>query len=527
MFKNLRLLTGFAAVCLNQFQGLNAQSFAPTASAQNFNIFMKSSFTATSGTIQGPIALGSNLTLGGTVTFAAANSGTYPTGLANNASNYGAAIGGKVVHNSGSLSAVTTGSIRLADATGSHVWYTNAGNVPVNTKLTSAAGAFTSTPALQAGNIQAAGTATGNTGIDFNAAFLDFIDFSTRINSWQGSADPSLNKITIPSTANPHITLVTDRINYVNLNAAGLANLASRGQLVFDNHPLENRILVVNVNAPGTVTWTPPNTGGFDIADGAFVIWNFYNTTSLTINGNKFVPGTVLAPLASLNFTNSNGALGQLISDNITLASGNAVIRYLPFRTTLSDLPEAIILPLHSIQLHGILNGRTVELLWDVEEEVDIATYIVERSTDGINFSQAGEVRSTGDHARYTYGYNDLEPDLTVPVLSYRIKVVENSGHFFYSAIKSLKITRQGDWVYWPNPVKSVLNLSFRTAFAGKAQLRIVNAAGQVLVQQSIQTQAGLNQATLNNLEFLVPGTYFLELFDERRERIGVGKIIK
>ncbi|RYY65169.1 MAG: hypothetical protein EOO12_07700 [Chitinophagaceae bacterium] len=96
-------------------------------------------------------------------------------------------------------------------------------------------------------------------------------------------------------------------------------------------------------------------------------------------------------------------------------------------------------LPQHRIHLRGLLRSGVLELLWDITDEVDIASYTVERSTDGTAFTAIGEVRSSGNHSRYTYQFRDNRPALASPTNYYRIQVRERSGGRFYSATKTLQ----------------------------------------------------------------------------------------
>lgn len=468
--------------------------------------------------------MGTNLVLNGTTSFGTASSGKYPTNTTNDASNYGLAIGGQVLYNSGTASTLTNGNFRITNAAGTRVWYTNASNVAANTRLTTAAGAYTSTPALQSGHQQPVGSAVGSTGIDFTSAFADFEEFSIRISSWKTNNDTRLNHITLPAGNNPHILLVTGKINYINLTGAQLTALGTTN-LQFDNRPTADRILVVNVDLSGAYTWTPPNLPGFTDSDGSFILWNFYTTTGLTINGTRSIAGTVFAPTADISFTNTNGVFGQLIGRSLAISGGT--VRYNPFTTTLADLPEAIVLPLRSIELRGIRSGNSVELLWDVVDEVDIASYTVERSTNGTDFSRVGEVRSSGDHARYTYQFQDLQPGLASPTIFYRILVSENDGTRYYSRVKSLHNTVRPRWQQWPNPVVGELNLSFEATGTGRAQLRLINMAGQVVLRQDVMTRSGLNQLQVQQIGSLQPGAYYLEILNEQNERIGSSKVIK
>ncbi|RYY93401.1 MAG: choice-of-anchor A family protein, partial [Chitinophagaceae bacterium] len=435
---------------------------------------------------------------------------------------FGVVIAGKMAYNSGGLSRVLRGQIRLANAIGTTVWYANGS--AVNTKLTASGAAFTSTPALQAARTQTVGSVTSSTGLDIAAAFVEFMDYNARINTWRASTDPRINHIALPAGPNPTITLVADRINYMNVTRDQLSGINS--SLTLAGAPLAaNTILVVNVNLGQPYVWSPPNMSSLPASAGSFIVWNFYNASTLQINGNRAVYGTVLAPTAALNFSNNNGAFGQLIARSLTL--GNALIRYQLFSSTLPDVPEAIILPLRSISLSGALSGSNVDLQWEVIDEVAIAEYGIERSSNGTDFTEVGVVPSSGDHSRFTYRFSDVAPDLRAPLVYYRIAVRERDGSHHFSAVKAVKQVRDGLWKLWPNPVTDRLHLRYWSGSGGAARIRLLGPGGQLLRDEPATLQTGLNQVTLAGLLQLAPGAYYVELLNERGERLGVERIIK
>ncbi|RYZ23440.1 MAG: HYR domain-containing protein [Chitinophagaceae bacterium] len=310
------------------------QPFAPTAAAQNFNVFVQNGVTASAGDTHGPVAMGGNLTLGGQTIFTMNTNGTYPSGTLNNSGNYGMVIGGRVLFSGGNQSTVNQGYLRIGDATGAQIWYTDNNNAATNLKLTATGAGFNGNPSLMLQRTQPTGTATQAHGLNFAAAFGSFADYNSRIASWSTGTDAAINKITIPVGSNPHITLADNKINYISLTAAQLNALTSQGSIIFDNAPAANRTLVINVTLNGNFSWTPANIGGITEANGAHIIWNFSGTGALSIDGSNSVYGTVFAPASAIVKNNPANLNGQVIGQSLQVGPGE--IHYYPFASGLS-----------------------------------------------------------------------------------------------------------------------------------------------------------------------------------------------
>jgi hypothetical protein len=307
--------------------------FTPTASAQNFNVFVQGAVTASAGDTHGPVAMGGNLVLGGQTIFTMNTSGSYPSGTMNGASNYGMVIGGRVIYSGGNQSTVNQGYLRIGDATGSQIWYVDNNNAATNLKLTATGAGFNGNPSLMLQRTQPSPSATLASGLNFTNAFSAFATENNRINSWSSSAQSFLNKITIAAGSNPHITLADNKINYINLTAAQLNALNGQGSIIFDNAPTATRTLVFNVTLSGNFSWTPANLGGLSEAHGAYIIWNFNGSGSVGVDGSNPVYGTVFAPSSSVEKNNANNLNGQIIGQSLKVGPGE--IHYYPFTSSL------------------------------------------------------------------------------------------------------------------------------------------------------------------------------------------------
>ena len=89
--------------------------------------------------------------------------------------------------------------------------------------------------------------------------------------------------------------------------------------------------------------------------------------------------------------------------------------------------------------------------------------------------------------------------------------------------IDELSIEQEFALKYYPNPVNSVLNLSFENNLTNEAELYIINTLGQQVYQQKLQANNYQYRIPLNKIK---PGIYFFEV-RSTQIRIASGKFIK
>jgi len=78
------------------------------------------------------------------------------------------------------------------------------------------------------------------------------------------------------------------------------ADLSAINNLTLRTLPSAAAPLVINVvDSGGDFVWNPPSLGGFSAAAAPFVLWNFPDTTTLTMAGANSVDGTIFAPVRS------------------------------------------------------------------------------------------------------------------------------------------------------------------------------------------------------------------------------------
>jgi choice-of-anchor A domain-containing protein len=316
----------------------------PVAGALEFNVFAQNTVTFGNAQSHGPVALGGDLTLSGGYSVSNNSVGTFKV------SNVPVTLlmGGKVNYSGGNgINVNQNGYVKIGNNTGSYVWYTDQNNAYSPIRITPGSN-YNGSPRinLQA-NAQNLGVSATNNPvfqaglIDFAAAFTQLKANAASLGSMTDNANlTNANGGTIPHTNMPtqvKINLATG-VNVLNINASDLNYVQN---FTYNNQPDASHILVINVNAPGTFNWNVWNSGGIGDQNGKYIIYNFYNTTALTVQGNGSVMGTLFAPYATINKTSSQNISGQIIGQSFVHTSGTNT--YYKFEGTITSGSTTVI----------------------------------------------------------------------------------------------------------------------------------------------------------------------------------------
>jgi hypothetical protein len=153
-------------------------------------------------------------------------------------------------------------------------------------------------------------------------------------------------------------------------------------------------------------------------------------------------------------------------------------------------------------------NGNAVE--WKVANEINISTYEVERSADGINFAKAGAVIA----GNLTYNWLDAYP--VAGDNFYRIKSIDNNGRVQYSRIVKVSAGKgKTGYTVYPNPsTDGSFGLQMSNVPAGIYTVKISNVNGQLIWKELVSHSGGTATNIIHPSSQLVGGTYQLEVID-------------
>ncbi len=325
MLKKLPQITLAVTAILLLFSN-TAHSQSPTNPAQGFNVFIKNNTTLITNESEGPVAIGGDLTIAGSYQVAVNDPGNFMV----DGVKIGLLIGGKVNYQSGNAVQVNQNAyIKIGNGTGSYVWYYDQNNAASPIRITPSSNYNSSPRIMLQANSNQLGVSVSNNPVfegglvDFASAFQTMEATSLSISQCTGNAQlTNPNGQSIPTTSLPNQVKINlqDGINYLNVTGADMNNVQV---FTYNQQPSASKILIVNVDAPGTFNWNVWNQAGIGFNQCPYILYNFYNTTTLNIVGNSTIEGTVFAPFADITKTvNQSNIEGQVIGKSLIHGGG-------------------------------------------------------------------------------------------------------------------------------------------------------------------------------------------------------------
>jgi hypothetical protein len=172
----------------------------------------------------------------------------------------------------------------------------------------------------------------------------------------------------------------------------------------------------------------------------------------------------------------------------------------------------AIVLPLELISFSGKMLEKTNVLEWVTQSEKNVLQHLLERSPDGVHWTELG--RKTGQTVSASQIYYQLEDNQPFNESYYRLRSIDLDGQEAVS--KTILLRREpgfGIDRVFPVPTSGILTVQFGTDQETNVSMRLYNLAGALMLEQSSEAVRGNNQTRLS-LEALPAGLYFLQMND-------------
>lgn len=195
--------------------------------------------------------------------------------------------------------------------------------------------------------------------------------------------------------------------------------------------------------------------------------------TPVTLSGLCFINVQFAIPNSNVSLYNAGGYVTQGTAN----ASGSAFILYpcgsnpITSIVSLVTTPSVMICNTATIMAivtlpvkltafsASITKKETVLLKWETAVEFDNDKFIVQRSTDGVNFQNLGEVKGSGNSiTKNSYQYEDLSSSAD-NVIYYRLKQVDMDGTATLSKVVMVNNKKTtGIITAYPNPFSTSNN---------------------------------------------------------------------
>ena len=239
-----------------------------------------------------------------------------------------------------------------------------------------------------------------------------------------------------------------------------------------------------------------------------------YSTTD--VNGEyaftNVMPGDYTVSVAASGYAPSTPASGTV---DITLANGENQSPIFGMNTT-------TVVSLGLLNFVAIDNCNTITINWNAVNEEEIASYMIQRSLDGINFITLGSI----DAGSGTYTFDDMAPKFGDNY--YRIMAVKTNGTSDMSNVilgeskcsSTLEVTN-----IYPNPVENILYFTVESTNETSINLVLMDELGRVVVSESASIITGTNTLSID-VTSLAKAVYVAGIVKEDGQFVGITKVI-
>ncbi|MEO5893016.1 MAG: T9SS type A sorting domain-containing protein [Ferruginibacter sp.] len=278
-----------------------------------------------------------------------------------------------------------------------------------------------------------------------------------------------------------------------------------------------------NLNAGATLLTAPVNVRFFYDAGEKLAVDNaaatFATTNTGTPETGTWFKTSVTDFVGNAAHVTSDGVLNAIPLTNVNTANNtiNGIL-YAQFNgitsfsggTYATGVGPTTPLPVTLVSFEVKRSGKINQISWSTSLELNTKKFIIERATDGRNFTIIGEVTASGNSSIVNkYSFSDNTPVRGTNYYRLRIIDIDNSGK--YSAIRSVLNLGSFDISIYPNPVKGLLNIKLDADKADKAELVITDVSGKIVLTKTLAIVKGTNLVPVNANK-LATGGYVVKI---------------
>lgn len=371
----------------------------------------------------------------------------------------------------------------------------------------------------------------GNTG---TSIMLQLFDGTTWNTVWQKTADQLYTEYGANTWTTVGMMISTVYMGMANFKYRFITTNAS-GNLLSTTFYIDSP-RIVNYNCPATAAvgnkvWHDGNSNGIqdpmELGIPAIIVKlavapgdtltattdadGVYMFTSLPPAGYKIVFPVV----AEMDVTTSNAGGDDAMDSDISPSDRSVIVFLVDGETNTTidaGLKPSVPLPVYMISFQGAVNKGKAELKWVVADNETAGRFIIEKSKDGITYSEAGVVFGTDKTGVEEYIFRDATA--FSGKMFYRLKSYDKLDKAEYSKILLLSTEAivADNIKLIGNPVTGQLTFTYSSAANESTALRIYDTGGRIVQSQLLSSRQGQNTASINLASTLAKGMYVMEL---------------
>ncbi len=184
-----------------------------------------------------------------------------------------------------------------------------------------------------------------------------------------------------------------------------------------------------------------------------------------------------------------------------------------------------LLLPVKLVSFAAQVKNESVAINWSATNENDLKYYVVQKSSNGINWNDMQTVMP-GSSATNNYFVNDGDKNSSVAY--YRLKQVQRSGQPLYS--KMLKVyngSSNTGSISNNTVIKDAVTMQISATNNDTYLVEVYSVNGSRIKQQQVTVYAGYNSASVDIPSSASTGLYVLTVKNNRGELIHQSKLVK
>lgn len=247
------------------------------------------------------------------------------------------------------------------------------------------------------------------------------------------------------------------------------------------------------------------------------IFYKLWNTRIITYRlefTSKYLDGQSIVPVLFDKYLNISTVLSTTENnyyDFEVTADANSK-RADRFMVVFNPMAEKGLLPLNFISssVSSINNG--VSIVWETANENNVKDFTIERSDDGVQFTNSGIITDANNEASNNYRAYDYS--LTTGNYYYRIRATDLDGKITFSKIMKIAgINTNATISVYPNPAKaSNIQVKFSGQKKGAYRISVISGFGSIVHSQTEILTDNPAQIKLNNRQSLPHGIYRIEV---------------
>jgi hypothetical protein len=167
---------------------------------------------------------------------------------------------------------------------------------------------------------------------------------------------------------------------------------------------------------------------------------------------------------------------------------------------------QTISLPITLTRFQAQNTEGSNQLKWETTSEKNASHFEIEKSRDGKDFENIGQVKAAGNtNTPQYYDFLDKNP---YKLSYYRLKMVDVDNTFEYSKIISLALTTKGfSAKVYPNPFQDNATIEIINESKSDVMIEVYNMVGKLVKRQKIENTEGVVSLPFD-INNLVSGAY-------------------